>query len=140
MEILDTSVFVKDDFSFKSLNGTEYIINGNLSTEFYMFMLDMLYSIQTIEDEEKKAVIAFNELKDEDKTPAEKLKLQKIKLANQASTLKLLKDFCFKLISLDKTKKVTKQTVDDEFDNFQLLYSLFGKVITMLTSQVNNPN
>lgn len=140
MQKLNTSIFRKEDFSFESLNGTTYTINGHLSTDFYLFMMDTLNTIQVIEEQEKKAVEAYNNLPEQDKTVTEWNKLKKLQLTNQASIITRLKEFAFRLASLDKSKEVTAETITTEFDNYELLAVLFGKVMTLLSDTVNNPN
>ena len=140
MQKLNTAIFRKEDFSFESLNGTTYTISGHLSTDFYLFMMDTLNTIQMIEEQEKQAVEAYNNLPEKDKSVSEWNKLKKLQLTNQASIITRLKEFAFRLASLDKSKEVTAETIATEFDNYELLAVLFGKVMTLLSNTVNNPN
>ncbi len=140
MQKLNTSIFRKEDFSFESLNGTTYTVSGHLSTDFYLFMMDTLNTIHVIEEQEKKAVEAYNNLPEKDKSITEWNKLKKLQLTNQASIITRLKEFAFRLASLDKSQKVTAETIATEFDNYELLAVLFGKVMTLLSDTVNNPN
>ena len=140
MQKLNTAIFRKEDFSFESLNGTTYTISGHLSTDFYLFMMDTLNTIQVIEEQEKQAVEAYNNLPEKDKSVSEWNKLKKLQLTNQASIITRLKEFAFRLASLDKSKEVTAETIATEFDNYELLAVLFGKVMTLLSNTVNNPN
>ena len=140
MQKLNTAIFRKEDFSFESLNGTTYTISGHLSTDFYLFMMDTLNTIQVIEEQEKQAVEAYNNLPEKNKSVSEWNKLKKLQLTNQASIITRLKEFAFRLASLDKSKEVTAETIATEFDNYELLAVLFGKVMTLLSNTVNNPN
>ena len=140
MQKLNTAIFRKEDFSFESLNGTTYTISGHLSTDFYLFMMDTLNTIQMIEEQEKQAVDAYNNLPEKNKSVSEWNKLKKLQLTNQASIITRLKEFAFRLASLDKSKEVTAETIATEFDNYELLAVLFGKVMTLLSNTVNNPN
>ena len=140
MQKLNTAIFRKEDFSFESLNGTTYTISGHLSTDFYLFMMDTLNTIQVIEEQEKQAVEAYNNLPEKDKSVSEWNKLKKLQLTNLASIITRLKEFAFRLASLDKSKEVTAETIATEFDNYELLAVLFGKVMTLLSNTVNNPN
>lgn len=140
MQKLNTAIFRKEDFSFESLNGTIYTISGHLSTDFYLFMMDTLNTIQMIEEQEKQAVEAYNNLPEKNKSVSEWNKLKKLQLTNQASIITRLKEFAFRLASLDKSKEVTAETIATEFDNYELLAVLFGKVMTLLSNTVNNPN
>ena len=140
MQKLNTAIFRKEDFSFESLNGTTYTISGHLSTDFYLFMMDTLNTIQMIEEQEKQAVEAYNNLPEKNKSVSEWNKLKKLQLTNQASIITRLKEFAFRLASLDKSKEVTAETIATEFDNYELLAVLFGKVMTLLSNTVNNPN
>lgn len=140
MQKLNTAIFRKEDFTFESLNGTIYTVSGHLSTDFYLFMMDTLNTIQMIEEQEKQAVEAYNNLPEKDKSVSEWNKLKKLQLTNQASIITRLKEFAFRLASLDKSKEVTAETIATEFDNYELLAVLFGKVMTLLSDTVNNPN
>lgn len=140
MEILNTSIFRKDDFCFESLRGTKYTVSGHLSTDFYLYMMEALNTIKTIEAEENKIIERFNNLPEAERTIAEWNKVNKLKISNQATVFTLLKDFAYRLVSLDKSKEVTPETIADEFDNYELLITLFGKVIELLTMAVTNPN
>ena len=140
MQKLNTAIFRKEDFSFESLNGTTYTVSGHLSTDFYLFMMDTLNTIQMIEEQEKEAVEAYNNLPEKNKSVSEWNKLKKLQLTNQASIITRLKEFAFRLASLDKSKEVTAETIATEFDNYELLAVLFGKVMTLLSNTVNNPN
>lgn len=140
MQKLNTAIFRKEDFSFESLNGTTYTVSGHLSTDFYLFMMDTLNTIQMIEEQEKQAVEAYNNLPEKNKSVSEWNKLKKLQLTNQASIITRLKEFAFRLASLDKSKEVTAETIATEFDNYELLAVLFGKVMALLSNTVNNPN
>ena len=140
MQKLNTAIFRKENFSFESLNGTTYTVCGHLSTDFYLFMMDTLNTIQMIEEQEKQAVEAYNNLPEKNKSVSEWNKLKKLQLTNQASIITRLKEFAFRLASLDKSKEVTAETIATEFDNYELLAVLFGKVMALLSNTVNNPN
>lgn len=142
MEILNTSIFYKPDFSFTSLDGSvTYTVSGNLSTEFYLYMMETQNYISYIEAEERKAVDYYNNLSEEQKTPTEFKKVMDIKTSDMAAISKRLKEFALKLIQLDKSKSgLTMETVNEQFNNFETLLLLFGKVISMLQEKVNNPN
>lgn len=142
MEILNTSIFYKPDFSFTSLDGSvTYTVSGNLSTEFYLYMMETQNYISYIEAEERKAVDYYNNLPEAQKTPAEFKKVMDIKTSDMAAISKRLKEFALKLIQLDKSKSgLTMETVNEQFNNFETLLLLFGKVISMLQEKVNNPN
>ena len=142
MEILNTSIFYKPDFSFTSLDGSvTYTVSGNLSTEFYLYMMETQNYISYIEAEERKAVDYYNNFSEEQKTPTEFKKVMDIKTSDMAAISKRLKEFALKLIQLDKSKSgLTMETVNEQFNNFETLLLLFGKVISMLQEKVNNPN
>jgi hypothetical protein len=103
--LIDLSEYKKEDTIIKSLNGTEYIIPGNFSSEYFV----KLYKTKN----------DINKLK----------KGEDIEKAFQ-----LLKTWAFELISMDKSKTVTMDTIDNEFNDFKVLEILLTSIMQTVNS------
>ncbi len=98
---IDLSGLKKDDIEIVSLTGTTYTIPGNFSSELFVNLYD-----------------TYGELKD--------LKEKDVKRAFQ-----MLKEWALAIISMDKSKEVTIETVEREFNDFKVLEMLLTNLLKM---------
>lgn len=98
---IDLSGFHKDDIEIVSLTGNTYTIPGNFSSELFVNLYD-----------------TYAELK--------KLKAKDIKRA-----FELLKEWTLTIISMDKSKEVSMETIDREFNDFKVLEMLLTNLLQM---------
>jgi len=115
MNIIDLSVFRKDNLTIKSLTGEEYIIPGNVPTEFYILIYDYYDKIQ----KSKKKDITKQEFSD---------------------TMNLLKDVALEIIKLDQTKEVTMDTINKQFNDIHVLELLLGEVMKHVNEVTQSPS
>ncbi|MEA4921388.1 MAG: hypothetical protein VB078_10785 [Clostridiaceae bacterium] len=108
-QIIDLSVFQKEDLVIKSLTGEEYHIPGNFSTEFYLYLYN-----------------AFT-------------KIQKQKQEDYTEALNLLKSVALEIIKLDKSKNVSMDTIKEQFDDFNVLQALIGQTMQYANEVVSDP-
>lgn len=97
---IDLSTLYKEDIDIVSLTGTTYTIPGNFSSEFFVNLYD-----------------TYAELK--------KLKGKDVKRA-----FEMLKEWTLTVISMDKTKEVTMETVDREFNDIRVLEMLLTNLLS----------
>lgn len=102
--LIDLSGYKKEDIIIKSLTGTEYTIPGNFASEFFI----KIYKT---------------------KTNVNKLKEQEFEKAFQ-----ILKEWTLELISLDKTKTVSMETIENEFNDFKVLEILLTNIMQCINS------
>lgn len=110
MAVIDLSIYRKDDLEIKSLKGNIYTIPGNFSTEFYINLYDKYQKIQS----KKK--------KDEAK-----------------EYMQIAKDLALDILKLDKSKNVTMETIENEFDDLNVLIALISEIITYANDINNDP-
>ena len=110
LNIIDLSVLKKDDLIIKSLEGTEYKIKGNFSTEFY---LELYNAYQ---------------------------KIQKVGKGNFEKQLQLLKETVLSIIKMDNSKSPTIDTINSEFNDFKALEMCLSATMAYANSIVNDPN
>lgn len=97
--IIDLTSFKKEDLVIKSMNGTEYTIPGNFASEFFV----KLYKTKT----------NVNKLKNDEFEKA----------------FTILKEWTLELISMDKSKEVTMETINNEFNDFKVLEMLLSSIM-----------
>ena len=110
MNIIDLSVFKKEDLVIKSLTGEAYRIPGNFSTEFYINLYD-----------------AYN-------------KVQKLTKKDFSQAVKAMKDIALEIIKLDKSKNPTIETIEEQFDDMTVLQLLIGEMMKYADEVTNDPN
>ena len=98
---IDLSGFYKEDIEIISLTGTTYTIPGNFSSELFVNLYD-----------------TYDELK--------KLKNKDVKRAFQ-----MMKEWALAIIALDKSKDVSMETVEREFNDFRVLEALLTNLMSM---------
>lgn len=98
---IDLSGLYKEDIEIVSLTGTTYIIPGNFSSELFVNLYD-----------------TYAELK--------KLKAKDIKRA-----FEMMKRWALAIISMDKSKDVSMETVEQEFNDFRVLEMLLTNLLSM---------
>lgn len=98
---IDLSSLKKEDVDIVSLTGTTYTIPGNFSSELFVSLYD-----------------TYAELKE--------LKENDIKRA-----FEMLKGWALAIISMDKSKDVTMETVEREFNDFRVLEMLLTNLLQM---------
>ena len=108
--IIDLSIYKKEDLEIKSLKGTTFIIPGNFTTEFYINLLDKF----------------------------EKIKKKNSK-TNPLEYIKLAEGLALDILSLDKTKTVTIDTVKEEFSDIYALSALINSVMSYVGEIDNDP-
>ncbi len=107
--IIDLSVYKKEDLEIKSLKGTTYTIPGNFSTDFYINLLDKYQ------------------------------KLDAKKNSSPAEYIKIAKDFALEILSLDKTKTITSELIEEEFNDINVLRALLTGVMNYANEISNDP-
>ncbi len=110
MNIIDLSVYKKDDLVITSLTGEEYHIPGNFSTEFYVYLYDSYNKVQKLtKNDFSKAVVA-------------------------------MKGIALEIIKLDKSKEPTMETIEQQFDDFRCLQMLISEMMKYANEVANDPN
>lgn len=98
---IDLSSLKKEDVDIVSLAGTTYTIPGNFSSELFVSLYD-----------------TYTELKE--------LKENDIKRA-----FEMMKEWALAIISMDKSKDVSMETVEREFNDFRALEMLLTNLLQM---------
>lgn len=98
---IDLSGLYKEDIEIVSLTKNIYTIPGNFPSEFYVNLYD-----------------TYVELK--------KLKAKDIKRA-----FEMMKELALSIISMDKSKEVSMETVEQEFNDFRALEMLLSDFLSM---------
>lgn len=108
--IIDLSVYRKEPITIKSLTGDEYNIEGNFSTEFYLYLYDTYSKIQKLQkDDYKKA-------------------------------LEVMKELVLEIIKLDRSKSPTKETIKEQFNDFNALMAMISGVMKYANEITSDPN
>lgn len=98
---IDLSGLKKEDIEIVSLTGNTYTIPGNFSSELFINLYE-----------------TYDELK--------KLKSKDIKRA-----FEMMKEWALAIISMDKSKQVSMETVEREFNDFKVLEMLLTNLLSM---------
>lgn len=98
---IDLSGLKKEDIEIVSLTGNTYTIPGNFSSELFINLYE-----------------TYDELK--------KLKSKDIKRA-----FEMMKEWALAIISMDKSKHVSMETVEREFNDFKVLEMLLTNLLSM---------
>lgn len=101
-KVIDLSKYKKEDLEIISLEGNTYTIPGNIPSEFYCDLFES------------------------------RKKIEKIKNNNFPEYLILMKELCLKIISLDKNSEVDMSTIDEEFNDLDILEILITDVMSFL--------
>lgn len=113
MNIVDLSVFRKEDMKVISLTGEEYIIPGNVSTEFYIALYDAYQQI---------------------------IKTQKEDEENFDLYLNLLKEIDLQILKLDTSKNCTMDTINTQFNDLNVLRALLDATMKHVNEATSDPN
>lgn len=98
---IDLSGLYKEDIEIVSLTGTTYTIPGNFSSELFVNLYE------THGD------------------------LKKLKETDVKKAFELMKKWTLQIISLDKSKEVSMETVDREFNDFRTMEMLLSNLMAM---------
>lgn len=99
---IDLSGLYKEDIEIVSLTGNTYTIPGNFASELFVNLYD---------------------------TYAELKKLKETEDIKRA--FELMKEWALTIISMDKSKEVTMETVEREFNDFRVLEMLLTNLLKM---------
>lgn len=99
MQTINLAALKKEDIEVVDLNGVSYTIPGNFSTEFSLRIQKTMKDIDKAREEE-----------DVDKV------------------YEILMDWCYQLVSLDRSKKVTRKDVEVGFGDVLALEVLFDAI------------
>ena len=103
---IDLSALKQDDVEIVSLTGTVYTIPGNFSTELFLNLYD-----------------TYDEVK-------------KLKETDFREAFAIMKKWALEIISMDKTKKVTMKTIDQEFNDFKVLEMLLTQMMQLANNGI----
>lgn len=98
---IDLSGLYREDIEIVSLTGNTYTIPGNFASELFVNLYD-----------------TYGELKE--------LKSKDIKRA-----FELMKEWALTIISMDKSKQVSMETIEREFNDFKVLEMLLTNLLKM---------
>jgi hypothetical protein len=98
-KMIDLTGYKKEDIEIKSLNDTVYTIPGNFASEFFI----KIYHTQTT--------------------------IKKLKETDFEKAFNVLKNWTLELLSLDKSKTVTIETINTEFNDFRVLEKLLTSIM-----------
>lgn len=107
--IIDLSVFLKDDLTIKSLTGEEYHIPGNFSTEFYLKLYNSYGKLNELQSDYNKAT-------------------------------EFMKTVALSIIQLDHSKSPTMETINEQFNDFNVLKALIEQTMKYADELTNDPN
>lgn len=111
MNIIDLSLFKKEDFVIKAITGEEYHIDGNFNTDFYLALYDSYQKVQKVMKKDIHAATA------------------------------VLKEIVLEILKLDKTKTVTPETLKEQkFDSFEVLQYVVTEAMKQANKIVNDPS
>ena len=107
--IIDLRVYKKEPLTIESMTGETYTIDGNFSTDFYIYLMSAYEKSQALKNKDYKASIA------------------------------LMKDIALEILKLDKGKKPTMATIDEQFNDFRALMALVKGVMDYAGNEANDP-
>lgn len=107
--IIDLSVFKKEPLTIESMTGETYTIDGNFSTDFYIYLMSAYDKSQALKEKDYKASVA------------------------------LMKEIALEIIKLDKSKKPTMATIDEQFNDFRALMALVKGVMEYAGKEADSP-
>ncbi|WP_312729409.1 hypothetical protein [Enterococcus sp.] len=107
--IIDLSVFKKENLTIESMTGEKYIIPGNFSTEFYIYLMGAYERYQKLKKEDYKASMDF------------------------------MREIALEIIKLDTTKSPTMATIDEQFNDFRAPMALVKGVMDYAVNEANDP-
>lgn len=107
--IIDLSVFKKEPLTIESMTGETYTIDGNFSTDFYIYLMSAYEKTQALKETDYEASVA------------------------------LMKEIALEILKLDKSKNPTMVTIDEQFNDFCALMALVKGVMDYAGDVANSP-
>jgi uncharacterized protein Yka (UPF0111/DUF47 family) len=129
LKIIDSSIYQKEDILIKSITGEEYIIPGNLSTEFYIEFMVFFQNVTELASEADKLL-----KKKASKTVAKEI----TEIEKQVDLLK--KEIVLKILQQDKSKTITMETIDKQFNNKNAIDDILNGVSAHVAEINADPN
>lgn len=107
--VIDLRVYKKEPLTIESMTGETYTIDGNFSTEFYIYLMSAYEKTQALKEKDYKASVA------------------------------LMKEIALEILKLDKNKKPTMATIDEQFNDFRALMALVKGVMDYAGDVASDP-
>lgn len=107
--IIDLRVYKKEPLTIESMTGETYTIDGNFSTDFYIYLMSAYDKSQGLREKDYKASVA------------------------------LMREIALEILKLDNSKKPTMATIDEQFNDFRALMALVKGVMDYAGQEASSP-